>query len=81
MKKFTKEVQKAIAELQEAASVVAEKLQEQLSQAEEYLEARSEKWHEEKGGDYEDFMGEIQMMIDNCESIAELNAELEFTAS
>lgn len=47
MKKFTKEVQKAITELQEAASVVAEKLQEQLSQAEEYLEARSEKWQEE----------------------------------
>lgn len=35
----------------------------------------------QKGGDYEDFMGEIQTMIDNCESIAELNAELEFTAS
>lgn len=42
MKKFTKEVQKAIAELQEAASVVAEKLQEQLSQAEEY--PRQARW-------------------------------------
>lgn len=81
MKKLCKEVQKAITEFQEAASVLAEQLQEQLSKAEEYLENRSEKWQEEKGGDYEDWIGEIQQMIDICESVAEMNGETEFQSS
>lgn len=78
MKKLCKVVQKAVIEFQEAASTLAEQLQEQLSKAEEYLENRSEKWQEEKGGDYEDWISEIQQMIDTCESVAEMNGETEF---
>lgn len=69
MKKLSKETLKAI---ESAVSVLAgleDILQEAIDTAEEYAGERSDKWQEKQGGNYEEFVANIQNLRDATENL------------
>jgi len=78
MKKLPKDIKVRLEELIVNASEVAEMVQEARDQGQEYLDARSDKWKEEHEGDYEDFLGELDTIIEALTAVEELSADVEY---
>lgn len=78
MKKLSKDVKKKLEEVINLAAEVATDVQEERDQGQEYLDERSDKWKEEHEGDYEDFLSELDNIIDALTTVQELSSEVEY---
>ncbi len=78
MKKLPKDIKVRLEELIVNASEVAEMVQEARDQGQEYLDERSDKWKEEHEGDYEDFLCELDNIIEALTAVQELSSDVEY---
>ena len=78
MKKLPKDIKVRLEELIVNASEVAEMVQEARDQGQEYLDERSDIWKEEHEGDYEDFLGELDIIIEALTAVQELSSDVEY---
>ena len=78
MKKLPKDVKKKLEEVINLAAEVGEMVQEARDQSQEYLDERSDKWKEEHEGDYEDFLSELDTIIDALTAVQELSSDVEY---
>lgn len=78
MKKLPKDIKVRLEELMVDAAEVAEMVQEARDQGQEYLDERSDKWKDEHEGDYEDFLGELDNIIEALTAVQELSADVEY---
>lgn len=78
MKKLPKELVKQLEDIIVRAAELQEAVQEARDQTDEYLDGRSDKWKEEHEGDYEDFQGELDQILDALTNVAELSADVSY---
>lgn len=81
MKKISKDAVGLIIDLKDKSEAILLDLlvaiEEQLDIAQEYMSGRSDKWQEQHGGEYEDFISEIEQMRDNVQCSIDSVLELE----
>lgn len=78
MKKLPKDVKTKLEEAINLAAEAAEMVQEARDQGQEYLDDRSDKWKEEHEGDYEDFLSELDNIIEALTAVQELSSDVEY---
>lgn len=78
MKKLPKDVKKKLEEVINLAAEVGEMVQEARDQSQEYLDERLDKWKEEHEGDYEDFLSELDTIIEALTAVQELSSDVEY---
>lgn len=78
MKKLPKDVKTKLEEAINLAAEAMEMVQEARDQTDEYLEARSEKWVEDHGDDYNDFQSELDNIIEALTTVQELSSDVEY---